>query len=616
MVKIEKQNILVLSLMILIGGAIYLNSLSNGFHYDDGHHITGNPHIRSILNIPDFFLDPSLLSGFKSSGGGLYRPLLMVSYVFNYSLGGLNPIGYHLVNLVFHIGSAFMIYLIVRKLMLPSLSGFFPALASGFIFLVHPFNSEVVNYITARSSVMCAFFFLLSFWFWIRFRERNNGLNRWQYTGSLLFFILAMLTKEVAITLPAIFLLYDILSGSVRRSKSTGTFILHYLPFIAGVVLPYMIVRGALVGGTGISSPPAGYLEHLLTQPTVLLYYMKLLIFPANLSISHVIPTASGLDGLTILFILILVFTIGLAIWSAMKKGKMGIILSFSIFWFFITILPTTALPLTEMVQENRGYLPGVSFAVIAGVVFSRIGGSRTLFRDNKAAIPYLYGLLVLTLIIYSVSTVIRNHVWKNDITLWSDAAIKAPSSFRARYNLADSYSKSGDFGLSAREYTAALKLSPDSVPANHNLGVMFLRLNEPDLALKQFMKTTALSPEHSPSYVSIGNILASRKEWVKAEESYQKALRIDKDNSDALSSFGLTLMHQGKFSSAIPYLTRALQAKPGWSEVEVMLAYALDSTGRSSEAEVLYRKNAGDRDYTGIANEVRRYFSGIIPPP
>src|SRR3990172_4759130 len=125
MLKVQNRYILVLSLMILIGGAVYLNSLTNGFHYDDGHHITGNPHIRSILNIPDFFSDPTLFSGFKSSGGGLYRPLLMVSYAINYTLGGLNPIGYHLVNLAFHIGSAFMIYLIVRKLMLPSLSGFF-----------------------------------------------------------------------------------------------------------------------------------------------------------------------------------------------------------------------------------------------------------------------------------------------------------------------------------------------------------------------------------------------------------------------------------------------------------------------------------------------------------
>src|SRR3972149_5234382 len=167
MLKAVKRYILILSLMILVGGATYLNSLTNGFHYDDGHHITGNPHIQSVLNIPRFFIDPTLFSGFKAKGGGLYRPIVLTSYAFNYAIGGLDPLGYHLVNLAFHIGSAFLVFLIVTVLLqnnkgdqrgLADDSGFFPGLTAGLIFLVHPFNSEVVNYITARSSVMCAFF--------------------------------------------------------------------------------------------------------------------------------------------------------------------------------------------------------------------------------------------------------------------------------------------------------------------------------------------------------------------------------------------------------------------------------------------------------------------------
>lgn len=603
MLRIQEKNILVLPLMILIGGAIYLNSLSNGFHYDDGHHITGNPHIQSILNIPYFFVDPALFSGFKSSGGGLYRPLILVSYAVNYTLGGFNPIGYHLVNLMFHIGSAFMIFLIVREMLHPFPSGFFSSLAAGLIFLVHPFNSEVVNYITARSSVMCSFFYLLSLWFWISYRKRGN-----YYILSILSFILAILTKEIAITLPALFLLYDIYYGHINRSKTAGAFI-SYLPFAAGVALPYLIVRSTLLGGTGMASTPVGYFEHLLTQPTVLFYYVKLLLLPTGLSVTHVIPNATGFDGMTLLFILMLLFILGLTIWSA-RKGSIGIIVSFFLFWFIITILPTTIFPLTEMVQENRGYLPGVSFAVISGVAISQIGRIKFCFRDRMAAVPYVYGFLMLLVIIYSVSTVSRNRVWKDDLTLWSDAVIKSPSSFRARYNLANAYSQAGNYDLSAKEYIEAIKIDAGSVPANHNLGVMFLRLNESELALKQFTRALILSPEHAPSHVMIGNVMASRKEWAGAEEAYQKALRLDRNNADALSSLGLTLIHQRKFSAAIPYLTRALGIRPDWGEVEVMLAYALENTGRHSEAEALYRKNAGDRDYSEMINEVRKYFS------
>src|SRR3972149_10545934 len=168
------SGVIVLSLLAIVGVMVYANSFSNGFHYDDGHHIVKNPHIRSLDNVRSFFTNPETFSG-KLKKHQHYRPLLMMSYAFNYAFGDLSPSGYHLTNLAFHIGTAFLVFLIVQAMLRippypPLLKGgwgdfpSFPALAAALLFLTTPFNSEVVNYISTRSSVMSAFFYMLSFY--------------------------------------------------------------------------------------------------------------------------------------------------------------------------------------------------------------------------------------------------------------------------------------------------------------------------------------------------------------------------------------------------------------------------------------------------------------------
>ena len=166
------KNFLVFILISILSYIIYANSLNNSFHFDDQHYVVENLYIRSIRNIPAFFQSPRYSSSEKPFTSH-YRPLVVSSYAVNYAMGGLDPLGYHLVSLGFHIGSAFLVFLIMQA-MLWSTPVYFIPLSAALIFAVHPFKSEVVNYITARSSVMCAFFYLLAFYFWVKFRENEQ----------------------------------------------------------------------------------------------------------------------------------------------------------------------------------------------------------------------------------------------------------------------------------------------------------------------------------------------------------------------------------------------------------------------------------------------------------
>src|SRR3989304_445827 len=158
--------IIVFVFFALLGLGLYHNALQNDFHYDDHHHITLNPNIKNPGNIPDFFTDPKTFS-FLPGRFLHYRPLVLTSYAVNYYFGKLNPAGYHMINLALHVGSAFLLFLILRAMSGGVSTSLFIPLASGLLFLTTPFNSEVVNYITARSSVMSAFFYLLAFYFWV-----------------------------------------------------------------------------------------------------------------------------------------------------------------------------------------------------------------------------------------------------------------------------------------------------------------------------------------------------------------------------------------------------------------------------------------------------------------
>ena len=290
-----KTEILVLFLIALLSAIIYSNSLRNPFHFDDTHHIIDNPYLKSLRHIPDIFTDTRAFSVWEGNNRH-YRPLLLLTHSINYAIGGLKPAGYRLVNLTFHAGSAFLIFLIVQAMLgsskevagsrksevrskklevrsqklevrsqifssnfLPLTSYFYIAFTAGLIFAVHPFNSEVVNYISARSSVMSSFFYLLAFYYWMKFRSQRQAPptyyllpTTYYYIASLLVFLAGMLTKEIVITLPIILWCYDHYFLPGKKGKAgfanyVKGFII-YTPFLLLVAFPYVVVRNLVVG--------------------------------------------------------------------------------------------------------------------------------------------------------------------------------------------------------------------------------------------------------------------------------------------------------------------------------------------------------------------------------
>lgn len=577
-------------LIAVISAAVYANSFQNSFHFDDQHFIVENTYIRDIRNIPSFFLSPNYLS-FEKAFTSHYRPLLITSYAVNYALGGLQPAGYHVVNLLFHVGSAFLLYLIIRAML-----GGGAALSAALIFAVHPFNSEVVNYITARSSVMCSFFYLLSFYFWIRFRSQNKSnflpLTSNFYLTSLLAFLLAMLTKEIAITLPLMLFLYDFyfMGRSLRRY-------LAYLPYVLFIIAPYLAYRISVYGHI-VGNSSRAYLPNLLTQTKVLLKYIQLMFVPSGLTIEHDIKLSGTIyDGVVVLSLITLLIILGIA-YLLFRWGREWRVLSFFILWFFITLLPTTIIPLNAMLQENRGYLAGLVFAVAAGIAISKIKG--------KLAIP----VLVLFVIGFSILTVQRNFTWRDDFSLWSDAVAKSPLSARAHdnlglaylgmqkydlaleefnktlelnpqyflayYNAGVIYQLQGDFGKARSAYEASLKISPSYFRSYYNAGIVYKKLGELDMAVSSYEKAVALDSRHAFVYNNLGVVLTEKGDYKRAEDVFKKAVAINPGYEKAYYNLGNVYFRDKEYGKAAEAYRAAVRIRPDYKEADEMLREAL----------------------------------------
>lgn len=516
--------IFLIALLGLLG--IYAGALNNGFHLDDYHHIVHNPYLKTLSNIPLYFTDPQTFSTFSGLSHH-YRPLVLTSHSINYWVGGLNPVGYHLVNLAFHGGSAFLVFLIVRALLTgPGIServGMdsplfssrdFSAMAASLIFLATPFNTEVVNYISARSSVMSAFFYLLAFWCWVKYRESGNplvgsslppgargsgwgGISAYRYyIASLLTFLLSMLSKEIAITLPVVLWLYDLyFSGSRANELSgpstglrAGSRLFHwpsylpYLPFALIGLTMGVLVRWMTFGAVLGKNSPRDLLDHSLTQIHVYGKYIVHMILPVGLSLDHPLSHhPSFWDPPVFLSAGLLLGGVIGAVYCWKKGGAVFQTLGFFWWWFLVALLPMALVRLVALYQENRGYLAVVGLAAMAGILIEH--AIQFLSRSPKWKRRLGLSLLVTLLAFYGIGVWERNQDWQDEKTIWSDTLRKNPRSEMAHIKLGEYYQRLGEVQMAAQEFLTALEINHYNGWALTQMAGLFDQIKDEEMA-------------------------------------------------------------------------------------------------------------------------------------
>jgi tetratricopeptide (TPR) repeat protein len=494
------------------------------------------------------------------------RPTLQLSYWLNYQLGGLSPYPYHLTNLLLHAASAFCVWSIARKLIgaaLPSRphTTAYAALTTA-VFLLHPLQTESVSYIASRSEVLSAFFFLAA---WAIFLHRREPAIRLpEVLLVLLFFALAITSKEHAAVLPAVLLLTDYffnpgfsLDGIKRNWRL-------YAPLFAGALLGaaaifQLVLSRSTSAGFGMRDlSPSAY---LFTQFRSLLSYLRLFLFPAGLNVDHDVPISHSLtDHLSWLCLLVLL-ALSAAAWLFRRRAPLA---AFGFLTFLLLLAPTsTFVPIRDVLVERRMYM--AVFALSLCLV--------DLLRSRSLPVPSIAGLTVALAFLLSFLTWQRNHVWAGPIPLWQDTAANSPAKFRPRFQLAYAFYQAGQCADALPHYAEAARLSPEpsfdlfvdwalaadcanrpsdalarlndalrvenSAHAWSLLGMVHAKQGDFDKALSALDNAQRQNPSFPMTYAYRGNVHLARREWLLAIPQFEQALKLEPANP--VASQGLT---------------------------------------------------------------------------
>ncbi len=609
--------------VILVSFAVYFNTLFNGFVFDDVYQVLRNPWIKDIKFLPTIFSEGVWSFLTESLRGNYYRPMMHVFYMFNYHVFGLSPWGFHFVNVLFHTGVSLLVFFVSRRLC----AEFYPSnprialsspLTIALLFAATPIHTETVAWVAGLPDLSFAFFFLLSLYFYLRYIEGSRG----SYFLSLASFSVSVLCKEPALTLPVILAAHD---WTLRKDTSSLPLSLkRYVPYgvVAGI---YLIVRFYVLGG---QAPIKSYIE--LNTPQLFInifplfsHYLEKLLFPINLNIWHVFhPISSLLQPVGILSVAVTAVFVFLT-FIAYKKNK-------SVF-FCLLLIVVPLLPAFYIrgiggkpFAERYLYLPFFGFAILLALFFSWARSKTT------KATPVLIMAFIALISVYSIGTVLRNAVWKDNYTLFADAVRKSPDALEPRNELGNALVDKGRFDEAITQFEAALKLKPDA-DAHNNLGNVYVMKGDTARAIEHFQAALKLKPDFKEARGNLAVAEGSKGLTDEAISNFRVALKQEPSNAEARYNMAVVYLKKGMVDEAIGHLQAALQLNPDLAEAHDTLGFAYYKQGRLNEAIQEYatylrlgrdnpvtHKNLGDAYYAQgrIDNAEREYQTAVKLKP
>lgn len=533
---------------------LYFRALPGPFIFDDLHNILYNQNIQ----ISSLSVENLLDAGFTSPTPN--RPLPKISFAINYLVSKTNPAHYRLINIVIHFLTGAFLYLFLKTtLSLPVLTkkysyGLLPAFAA-LIWLVHPVQTQSVSYIIQRMNTMAAMFYILALLLYVQARlAPDKKRSRILFALCIASFIFAIISKEIAITLPLIIILYE----WFFFQDLSKNWIKRHLWWLAGGVALFVLLGLAYVDFSPLSWFDGAYIdrefsmgERILTEFRVLIWYLYLLVLPlpSYMNIIYDFPVSRSLfDPITTILCLVFLATIlGLAVAGA-KKYRLA---CFCILWFFINLFLESSFVGLEIIYEHRLYLPSMMLCVLPTLaVFS-------LFKNKGAVIA----VLCCAAVVLCVFTYKRNILWGNGVALWEDNIIKNPLNGRARHNLAHTLWITGNEDRAVEIYLQAIELDRDHLESS------------PSLKKKRKKEIIGRMAE---SYSNAGSILAKKGKTSKAIQLYRKSVETDPDYALGHNNLGLTLAKAGLIDQGIVHLKNSIKADPGFSEAYANLGDAL----------------------------------------
>lgn len=578
----------------------YSNSFNAAWHFDDFPNIVYN----TRLHLKSFTIEgiwDCLFARPGQSDPSLYRPIPCLTFALNWYIGKDAPVGYHIVNLIFHLITTFILYKTIylfasiKQLFSSQKNIYFFSLFSATLWAVHPIQTQAVTYIVQRMAVMGGMFFIFSIFFYLKARLILRSRKAYFYFFfSIISYLAALASKENTITLPCTLLLIEAIFFQKISRRALFIFF--------GIALFFFFTVLAL--GTEYFQFLAGYdkrsftlFERFLTEHRILFFYLSLLFVPApqRFSLLHNVTTSvSYWEPWTTLPAIICIYLIIVFSIYWIKKYPL---LSFALLFYFTNhLVESTILPL-ELLYEHRNYLPSmflflpISFFVI------------TIWNSNKENIniKLLIIFLCLFLVInFSMATFLRNSVWRTKETLWTDVFKKADKDPRSYQTIASIYAEKKQHDKALHLYKMSLLLQGQSpveskIVSYNNMGNIELSKHNIEIALQYFNKAQQYDKKRNlttlnktVALISAGRFESALKTIILYKRDHEEFSYNDYQYNNTC---GFILLKQQQPFKALPYFRKAILSYSNDRRAIINYAVALSQTSQYAEAEKLLKK-------------------------
>jgi protein O-mannosyl-transferase len=569
------------ALLLLASFLLYANTLVNGFVSDDHQQIEGNPYAHSFRYVGKIFT--TTVWSFQGHEGrtNYYRPLMTFGYVLSDKLFQTYPFGFHLVNLFLHCLVVWLVFRLGKQALADERIAFGAAL----LFAFHPIHSEAVAWIAAVTELQLAVFFLLAFLLYLRLHE--PGAKPFTYVLTWTSFLLALLAKEQAVTLPVLATLHEHLYGQDRAETNWLTKLRRYGGFwvLAGA---YLLFRILVLAGFApvVQRPDLTPGELVLSGLALVGQYAAKLFWPHPLVRFYLFQKTSSLwDRPAVVDIAAIAIFLALfvALWKYARPY------SFWLMWIGVTLAPVLNVRwmAASAFSERYLYLPSVGFCILLAAGAVGLWQAAGHLRVVRAA---AWSAAIAVLGASAVSIVLRNRQWHDDETLVSrDLAIEPHASYLRADIGAIEWSRHRK-AQAIEQWKLALRDKPDNAIALCNLGMAMVDQKDWQAAEEYLKEAIVLRPNFASPHVYWGDLHVAEGQFARAEAEYRRAVEISPLNTEARNRLGGFYQTQGRRQEAEEQFRASAEAQPNieaWNGLgDVLLA-----RGRPGEAVAAWAK-------------------------
>jgi tetratricopeptide (TPR) repeat protein len=591
----------------LITIIIYLPALRNDFvGWDDNIYVYENPSIR-LLNFSFFKWS------FTTFRGGNWHPLTWLSHGIDYALWGLKPMGHHLTSVIIHAINTFLVTLLGIRLleMWKERSGgstflneqgmMIAGAVAGLLFGIHPLHVESVAWVAERKDVLCGLFYLLciltylkhvcvvckgglegksiSLWFFDRF-----------YLLSFIFFVLALMSKPMAVSLPLVLLILE--WYPLQRIRSVETFraaFVEKLPFIAFCLIASIVSLSAQKSAvTMMQSTQTPLAARALVSVKALMMYLWQMAMPFNLAPFYPYPHNISLMSFEYLLPIVLVIGITLACTIVARRQKLWLSL-----WSYYVV---TLLPVIGIVQVGKQamadrymYLPSLAPFLLVGLVSGRLWS----VQNAGLTVKRLYAAIAIALVVFvSFLTLKQIAIWKSTLDLWNyelkEESRRSPIAYNSR-GLA--FADKGQIDKAIEDYTVAISLQPNDPDAYVNRGIALSKKGQIDQAIENYKVAISLEPDSAKGYLNRGVAFSNKGLYDQGIEDFTAAISLKPDYTEAYVNRGVAFAMKGLYDRGVEDLTKALSLKPDFVGSYINRGNLYRTMGKTELATSDYRK-------------------------